>query len=81
MVSECEPGRLYTDVSRFPGAQLTFRHTAEPADSGSGSGSELTVRVWLDGPMLWFWARTACRGFARSVPADPTRLIAIAEQK
>ena len=48
-------GRLYTDVSRFPGARLTFQHTAEPADSGSGS--QLTVRVWLDGPMSWFWAR------------------------
>ena len=81
VVSECEPGRLYTDVSRFPGARLTFRHTAEPAASASGSASDLTVRAWLDGPMSWFWARTACRGFARSVPADLTRLIAVVEQK
>lgn len=76
-VSECEPGRVYTDVSRLPGARLTFRHTAAPATSGPGS--ELTVRVWLDGPMSWLWARTVFRGLARSVPADLARLISVVE--
>ncbi len=75
VISECEPDRVYTDVTRFPGARLTFRHTAAPA----GSGSDLTVRVWLDGPLARFWAKTAGRGFRTSVPADLDRLIALAE--
>jgi hypothetical protein len=74
-VSEYEPDRVYTDVSSFPGAGLTFRHTVEPA----GSGSVLTVRVWLNGPLAWFWARTACKGFAASVPKDLDRLIELVE--
>ena len=82
-VSECEPGRVYTDISRLPGARLTFRHTAERAAAGPGSelaGSELTVRVWLDGPLSWLWARTAFRGFATSGPADLARLIMLVER-
>ena len=74
-ISECEKDRVYTDVSAFPGAGLTFRHTVEPV----GSGSTLTVRVWLDGPMSWLWARTACKGFATSVPKDLDRLTELVE--
>ncbi len=76
VISECEPDRVYTDVTKFPGARLTFRHTVAP----NGSGSELTVRVWLDGPVALFWAKTAGRGFRTSVPADLDRLIALAER-
>lgn len=74
-VSECEKDRVYTDVSRLPGATLTFRHAVEPA----ASGSRLEVRVWVTGPMAWLWARTAFAGFSRSVPEDLDRLIALVE--
>ncbi|TDC50193.1 hypothetical protein E1212_15855 [Jiangella ureilytica] len=75
LVAEHERDRVYTDVSRVPGATLTFRHAVAP----SPAGSELTVRVWLDGPMSWLWARTAFRGFRHSVPSDLDRLIALVE--
>lgn len=74
-VSECEQDRVYTDVSRFPGATLTFRHAAEPA----ASGSTLTVHVWLTGPLAWLWARTAFKSFSRTVPEDLDRLITLVE--
>lgn len=74
-ISECEEDHVYTDISAFPGAGLTFRHTVQPTDSGS----ILTVRVWLEGPLAWLWARTACKGFATSVPKDLDRLIALVE--
>ncbi|AXH34116.1 hypothetical protein DVJ78_00490 [Humibacter sp. BT305] len=74
-ISECEQDRVYTDVSSFPGAKLTFRHTVEATHTGSALG----VQVWLDGPLAWFWAKTACKGFATSVPDDLDRLIRIVE--
>ncbi len=67
--------RVYTDVSRVPGARLTFRHTAEP----SAEGSVLSVEVTLDGPLAWLWARTAFSGFERSASEDLDRLVAVVE--
>lgn len=75
-ITECETDRVYTDVTAFPGAKLTFRHTVERSESGS----RLTVRVWLDGPLAWFWSRTACKGFNVSAAQDLDRLITLAEQ-
>jgi len=74
-ISECEDDRVYTDVSALPGASLTFRHTVEP----TASGSALTVRVWLTGPLARLWARTAFRGMSSSVPEDLDRLVAAVE--
>jgi len=74
-VSELETDRVYTDVSRVPGARLTFRHTVEPV----AEGSALTVEVTLDGPLAWLWARTAFSGFERSAIEDLDRLIAVVE--
>lgn len=74
-ISELETDRVYTDVSRVPGARLTFRHTAEP----SAEGSVLSVEVTLDGPLAWLWARTAFSGFERSASEDLDRLIAVVE--
>lgn len=74
-VAECEPARVYTDVSALPGCKLTFQHTV----AATAAGSELAVRVWLDGPLSWFWARTMGRGFRDSAPADLDRLISLVE--
>jgi hypothetical protein len=74
-IAECEKDRVYTDVSAFPGAGLTFRHTVEPAEAGSS----LTVTVRMDGPLAWFWSRTAGKGLATSAPNDLDRLIALVE--
>lgn len=75
VVSEYHPDQLYTDVSRVPGATLTFRHAVDVTEAGT----RLTVTVWLDGPLSGFWARTAFRKFATSVPADLDRLITLVE--
>ncbi|MGC0368746.1 SRPBCC family protein [Microbacterium sp. SLBN-111] len=74
-ISELETDRVYTDVSRVPGARLTFRHTAAPV----AEGSALTVEVTLDGPLAWLWARTAFSGFERSAIEDLDRLVALVE--
>lgn len=76
-ISECEPDRVYTDVSRLPGVRLTFRHTAEP--DAEGTGSVLTARVQLEGPLAWLYARTAFSGFEGSVAEDLDRLVELVE--
>ena len=74
-VAECERDAVYTDVSRVPGARLEFRHEVAATDCGS----TVRVRVLLEGPLAWLWARTAFRSFRETVAADLHRLAAIVE--
>ncbi|KQR88619.1 SRPBCC family protein [Microbacterium sp. Leaf179] len=75
VVSELETDRVYTDVTRMPGARLVFRHSAVP----TAEGSRVTAEVTIDGPLSGLWARTAFAGFEQSVPADLDRLVAVVE--
>ena len=75
VISEYERDRVYTDRGAFPGATLTIRHTVQP----EAHGSRLNVRVWLEGPLAWFWARTALKGLGAAVTDDLDRLIGIVE--
>ncbi|MCJ1706134.1 SRPBCC family protein [Microbacterium sp. VKM Ac-2923] len=75
VVAELEADRVYTDVTRMPGARLTFRHGVEP----TAGGSRVTAEVTIDGPLSGLWARTAFAGFEQSVPADLDRLVAVVE--
>lgn len=76
VVTVCEADREYTDVTKLPGARLTFQHTAEAA----GDGTRLRVRIWIEGPLARLWARILGSGFRDSAPADLDRLVAIAER-
>jgi hypothetical protein len=76
-IFECEQDRVYTDVSRMPGAKLTFRHLVQATDFGS----ELTIEVLLEGPLAWFWARTALRGLGSSATQALDRLIVLVESE
>jgi hypothetical protein len=74
-IGTVEPNQEYTDISNFPGARLTFQHLAERTDDRT----ELRVRVTIDGPLGWLWARILGGGFRTSVPADLNRLVALVE--
>jgi len=74
-ISAYEPGREYTDTSRFPGATLTFQHVAQ----ARAEGSALTIRVAIEGPLERVWAKILGKGFAASVPADLARLVELVE--
>jgi hypothetical protein len=75
VVSACEPGREYTDTSLLPGARLVFRHLVEPTQSGS----DLRVRVWMEGPLAGLWAKVMGASFRESAQADLDRLVAVVE--
>lgn len=76
-VTECEPGREYTDTAKLLGARLVFQHTAEPA----ASGTDLRVRVTMAGPLARAWALVMGGGFRDSAQADLDRLVTLVEAK
>lgn len=76
VVSACDPGREYTDTSLLPGARLVFQHLVEP----TATGSDLSVRVWMEGPLSGLWAKVMGAGFRESAQADLDLLVALVEQ-
>ncbi|QIK62883.1 hypothetical protein G7068_06485 [Leucobacter viscericola] len=74
-IFECEQDRVYTDVSRMPGTKLTFRHSVTPVEGGS----EVAIRVWLEGPLSRLWARTAFKDFDVGAISSLDRLVALVE--
>lgn len=56
-VTEFEPPRLFTWVSRSPGVVATARHVIEPI----ANGSRVTLSVHFGGTLGWFVARLVAR--------------------
>lgn len=52
-VTDFEPSRCFTWVSRSPGVRATARHVIEPA----GAGSRVTLSVHFGGALGWFVAK------------------------
>ena len=75
VITACEPGREYTDTSLLPGARLVFQHRVEPTPTGS----DLSVRVWVEGPLGGIWAKVMGGGFRDSAQADLDRLVDLVE--
>ena len=71
-VVEFEPGRLFTDEARLPGARIGHRHLVEP---GEGSGSHLINTIYIEGPMAGVWRRILGPAAARTLP-DAQRAVA-----
>lgn len=71
-VTEFEPGRLFTDESRLPGARMGHRHLVEPAPGG---GSSLTNTIYIEGPLAPLWRRILGPAAARTLP-DAQRAVA-----
>jgi hypothetical protein len=75
VIEHLEPERLYVDVSRLPGARLTFHHAVTPREGGC----TIEVRVWIDGRAARVWSRQLGEGFRNSTPADLDRLVTVVE--
>ena len=70
-----EPNSMFASEARLPGARLRFENVIEPA----GSGSRITHRVELDGPLAFLYARPVRKGVERGLPDGVDRLAALAE--
>jgi len=70
------PGSEFVDVSRLPGARLTFAHRVERLPAG---GCSVDVTVSMAGPLRRLWARILGPGFRGSAQGDLDRLVTAAE--
>jgi hypothetical protein len=71
-VVEFEPGRLFTDESRLPGARMGHRHLVEPLATG---GARLTNTIYIEGPLAPLWRRVLGPAATRTLP-DAQRAVA-----
>ncbi len=72
------PGREFVDVSRLPGARLTFAHSVKELPAG---GCTVDVTVSMAGPLRRLWARILGPGFRAGAQGDLDRLVAAAEAR
>ncbi len=69
-----EPDSEFASEVRMPGARLRFEHILEPRESGS----RITHRVALEGPLAFLYARMVRKGTERGLPDGVERLAAMA---
>jgi len=74
-VVEFEQGRLFTDESHLPGADMGHRHLIEP----TAAGSRLTNTIYIEGPLAALWRRILGPTAARTLPDAQRAVIALAE--
>lgn len=73
--TEVTEGVGFTDVSRLPLARMAFAHEIEPA----GTGSRLTHRITITGPLAPLFGRVIGRKAAAGLPGSMRALAALAE--
>lgn len=64
-ITAADPGRRFTDVTRLPGAQMTFDHTLE---DGSDGETVITHTVTITGPTTFLISRAIGRKIAKGLP-------------
>lgn len=64
-VVECEPGRVFTDESRLPGARMGHRHLIEPRGAAN---CRLLNTIYIEGPLAPLWRRILGPAAARALP-------------
>lgn len=74
-VTEFEPGRLFTDEARLPGARLSHRHLLD--DLGEGR-TRLVNTITISGPLSGPWVALAGRRAERALPGGQRAAVALA---
>jgi hypothetical protein len=67
-----EPGRKFTDLTRFPGARMYGDHEFVR------HGDELEIRTTMriEGPLAFVWRKLVAEDIVRGMPAQTEQLIA-----
>ena len=71
VIARMVPGREFVDVSRLPGARLTFDHQVRTTADG---GTRVDVTVALTGPLRAVWRAVLGGGLINSLQSDLDRL-------
>jgi hypothetical protein len=73
---EVEPGRGFTDLTRFPGARMVDIHRLEETPEGL----RLSNTVEVSGPLGFLWVKLVAQGVAASAPAEMDAVAALAQR-
>ena len=76
VVTRFVPGRSYGESVRLLGARLESRREV----LGQQDGSEVSVAVSMHGPLSWLYRRSLSRRLSTALPAELSRLVALAER-
>ena len=76
VIERLDLGRAYVDVSRLPGARLTFSHLI--SDQGDG-GCAIDITISLSGPLAPIWKLLLAKGFSATAQIDLDRLVEVVE--
>jgi uncharacterized protein YndB with AHSA1/START domain len=71
---DIKPDRLFVSEARLPGAHLCFEHVIEPRETGS----RITHRVSLEGPLAFLYTRPVRKGIEQGLPDGVERLAGLA---
>lgn len=75
-VVEFEPGRLFTDEARLPGALMGHRHLVEPVNGG---GSNL-INIYIEGLLAPLWRRIMGPSAARTLPEAQRTIVELIQK-
>lgn len=73
-VVESEPGRLFTDEARLPGARMGHRHLVEPTEAGC----RLTNTIYVEGLLSPIWRRVLGPRAGRALPDAQRTIVELA---
>lgn len=72
LVTELEPGRVFTNATSLPGAKLIFEHEVTP----ELDGSIVAVTVRVEGPLSPLWKRILGKSMGSAAHSSVNGLIA-----
>ena len=77
-----DPGRVFTDEARLPGARMGHRHELEPLGDGDGApGVRLRNTIYVDGPAAALWGPLLGPPARRGLPDWQRAAAALALQR
>lgn len=70
-ITSIDPGRSFTDLTRFPGAKMFDTHSLRELDGGL----EISNTLEMKGPLSFLWFFLVGRNVAKSIPSETENLI------
>jgi hypothetical protein len=76
-LTEVNPLRSFTDVTKFPLAKMYDYHEIKETQDALTLKSKITVT----GPLSWLWRKIVAQGVASGVPAQMEALVSYAKKR
>jgi len=74
---EIDPGKSFTDCTKFFGAKMFDTHLIEEVEGGV----RITNKLVVTGPLRWLWVKLVAKNVADTVPEEVDAIIRLAKAK